>query len=200
MQLKIIKSTKSKINGEFMEKIKKNWPIIVLLLAIAGCLFILNIATLISPDDYSYAFLIGGDDLKITDFTEIRNGAKYLYSSWTGRIIPHILVALFMTTSTTIFKIINTLLFVILLFMINRFITRKNSYVSVILAFGFLVYGKMFGEKFAWISRKFELFMDNNGINGIFVHGLWLFCGKPRFESMAKNFGNFGWIFSWIFA
>lgn len=200
MQLKIIKSTRSRINGEFMEKIKKNWPIIALLLAIAGCLFILNIATLISPDDYSYAFLIGGDDLKITDFTEIRNGAKYLYSSWTGRIIPHILVALFMTTSTTIFKIINTLLFVILLFMINRFITRKNSYISVILAFGFLVYGKMFGEKFAWISRKFELFMDNNSVNRIFVHSLWLFCGKPKFESMAKNFGKFGWIFSWIFA
>lgn len=200
MRLRIIKSTGTKINGEFMERIKKNWPILALLLAIAGCLFILNMATLISPDDYSYAFLIGGDDLKITSFTEIKNGAKYLYSSWTGRIIPHILVAFFMTTSTMIFKVLNTLLFVALLVIINRFMTHKNSYVSLILAFGFLVYGKMFGEKFAWISRKFELFMDNNGVDGVFIHYLWLFCGKPRFEKMAKNFREFMWIFSWFFA
>lgn len=41
-----------------MEKIKKNWPMVLLLLAIAGCVFILNIATLLSPDDYSYATVI----------------------------------------------------------------------------------------------------------------------------------------------
>lgn len=41
-----------------MEKLKKNWPTVLLLLAIAGCIFILNIATLLSPDDYSYANVI----------------------------------------------------------------------------------------------------------------------------------------------
>lgn len=171
-----------------MEKIKKNWPIILLCFAIAGCIFFLNIATLRSPDDYSYASLIGGDDLKITSFSEITNGAKHLYSSWTGRIIPHILVGVFMTTSTVFFKIINTLLFVILLVLMSRFITRKNSYLSMVFAFGFLVYGKMFGEKFAWISRKFELSMDNSCTNGIFIHNLWLFCGKPKLAKMAKSF------------
>ncbi len=170
-----------------MEKIKKNWAMVALLLAIAGCMLILNIATLRSPDDYSYATTIGGDDLKITSFAEIKNGAKYLYSSWTGRIIPHLLVGLFMTTSTFFFKIINTLLFVVLLVLINRFMTRKNSYLSILLAFGFLIYGKMFGEKFAWISRKFELFMDNSCSDGILIHNLWLFCGKPKLAKMAKN-------------
>lgn len=61
-----------KINGETMEKLKKNWPIALLLLVISACIFILNMATLISPDDYSYAFLVGGDDLKITSLSEIR--------------------------------------------------------------------------------------------------------------------------------
>lgn len=42
-----------------MEKLKKNWLIAMLLIAIASCIFILNMATLISPDDYSYAFLVG---------------------------------------------------------------------------------------------------------------------------------------------
>ena len=135
-----------------MEKIKKNWPIVMLLMAIAGCVFILNIATLYSPDDYSYANVIGGEDLKITSISEVVQDAKYLYTNWTGRIIPHLLIGFFMTTNTLIFKILNTILFIILLILITKFINRKTSYLSIIVAFGFFVYGKMFGEKFAWIS------------------------------------------------
>ena len=48
-----------------MKKIKKNWPTIVLLGLIIGCVFVLNISTLRSPDDYSYAYTIAGQDLKI---------------------------------------------------------------------------------------------------------------------------------------
>jgi len=135
-----------------MEKLKKNWPIILLLLAISGCIFILNIATLISPDDYNYAMIFGGDDLKITSFTEIKESSKFLYESWTGRILPHILVGLFMTTNVWVFYILNTIMFLILLVIITRFISRKNTYLTLIMAFGFFVYGTMFGEKFAWIS------------------------------------------------
>ena len=78
-----------------MEKLKKNWPIAVLLLAIAFCIFILNIATLLSPDDYSYARVVAGDDLTITSVSEIGHATQYLYTSWTGRIIPHILIGIF---------------------------------------------------------------------------------------------------------
>ena len=135
-----------------MEKLKKNWPIVLLILAISGCIFILNIATPKSPDDYSYATVVGGDDLKITSFSEIWNSAKYFYTNWTGRIIPHILIGIFMTTSPVVLKIINTLLFLVLIYFISKFITHKTSYLSLVTAFGFLVFGKMFGEKFAWIS------------------------------------------------
>ena len=135
-----------------MEKIKKNWLIISLILSIAGCVFILNIATLYSPDDYSYANVIGGEDLKITSFSEVIQDAKYLYTNWTGRIIPHLLIGFFMTTNTFVLKILNTILFILLLLLITKFINRKTSYLSIIVAFGFFVYGKMFGEKFAWIS------------------------------------------------
>lgn len=135
-----------------MDKIKKNWPVVLLLLAIAGCIFVLNIATLYSPDDYSYANVLGGDDLKITSISEVIQDAKYLYTNWTGRIIPHLLIGFFMTTNTFVLKILNTILFILLLFLMTKFINRKTSYLSLVVAFGFLVYGKMFGEKFAWIS------------------------------------------------
>lgn len=135
-----------------MEKLKKNWPIALLLIAIVFCMLILNISTLFSPDDYSYAKLVAGDDLKITSVSEITQAMKYLYTNWTGRIIPHILVGVFMTTNVAVFKIMNTGLFIILLLYITKFMTRKTTYLSLIVAFGFFVYGKMFGEKFVWIS------------------------------------------------
>lgn len=135
-----------------MEKIKKNWPTILLLLAIAGCMFVLNISTMISPDDYSYANVIAGEDLKITSIGELGRAVKYLYFNWTGRIIPHILIGVFMTTSVVLYKIINTVLFMVLLVFIGRFITKKNTFLTLSLTFGFYLYGKMFGEKFAWIS------------------------------------------------
>lgn len=182
-----------------MEKLKKNWSIVLLLLAIFGCVFILNIATLLSPDDYSYARVVSGDDLKITTFSEITQATKYLYTNWTGRVIPHILVGVVMTTSTTLFKGINTILFLVLLYFSSRFITRKNSYLSLILAFGFLIYGKMFGEKFAWISRKFELFVDDSRFAFVLIQYLWIFCGKLFLKKMAKNFPCNNRIFCSIF-
>ena len=123
-------------------------------------------------------FWLDGDDLKITSISEIAHSAKYLYMSWTGRIIPHILVGIFMTTSTILFKVINTILFVILLIYISKFIRRKTAYLPLVVAFGFLVYGKMFGEKFAWISRKFKLFVDKRGFNSVFIQYIWIFCGR----------------------
>lgn len=134
-----------------MEKLKKNWPIALLLLAIMGCVFILNISTLISPDDYSYAYTIAGEDLKITSISEFFNSAKNIYMGWTGRIIPHMLVGVFMTTSLVPLKILNTILFAVLLVYVSKFISRKKAYLPLIFAFGFLVYGKMFGEKFTWV-------------------------------------------------
>lgn len=182
-----------------MEKLKKNWPIALLLLAIAGCMFILNIATMISPDDYSYARMVGGEDLKVTSFSEIFGASKALYLGWTGRIIPHILIGIFMTTSTIFLKIINTLLFIILLIYITKFITKQKSYIAIATAFAFLVYGKMFGEKFAWISRKLKLFVDNNSSDSVFVQFLWILCGKPSAKKLAKNCACNKWIFSWFF-
>lgn len=135
-----------------MKKIKENISIILLILAIFGFLFILNVSTLRSPDDYSYANVVAGDDLKITSFSEITRAAKYFYLNWTGRIIPHILVGVFMTSSVLLFKIINTVLFVCLIIFVSNFFTRKITFLSVLTAFGFYIYGKMFGEKFLWIS------------------------------------------------
>lgn len=135
-----------------MKLIKEKWPILLLLVVIGGCIFLLNIATLISPDDYNYAMIFGGNDLKITSFSEIKDSSKFLYETWTGRILPHVLVGWFMTTNVGIFYILNTIMFLLLLIIITRFITHKNTYFSLIMAFGFFVYGKMFGEKFAWIS------------------------------------------------
>ena len=88
-----------------MEKIKKNWPNILLIGLIVGCMFILNISTLRSPDDYSYAYTIAGQDLKIESLAELFNSGKNIYMGWTGRVIPHLLVGIFMTTIVKIYNL-----------------------------------------------------------------------------------------------
>ena len=147
-----------------MEKIKKNWPNILLIGLIVGCMFILNISTLRSPDDYSYAYTIAGQDLKIESLAELFNSGKNIYMGWTGRVIPHLLVGIFMTTSVIPLKIINTILFIFLIIYSNKFISRKSSFLSLILAFGFFVYGKMFGEKFTWISGSLNYLWTSVGL------------------------------------
>ena len=142
--------------------------------------------------------LLHGEDLKITSFSELKDAAKYLYNNLTGRIIPHILIGIFMTTSTFVLKIINTILYIVLLIFISRFITRKNTYLSIVTAFGFFLYGTMFGEKFAWISRKFKLFVDNYSFNDILIQYLWIFCGKQISKKLAKNSISFSRIFYWF--
>lgn len=177
-----------------MEKLKKNWPMVLLLLAIAGCMFILNISTLISPDDYSYAYSIAGEDLKITSFSEFLNSAKSIYMGWTGRVIPHLLVGIFMTTSLLPLKIINCVLFLMLLIYIAKFITRKNSFLALILAFGFFVYGKMFGEKFTWICGSLNYLWTTTflviylyHIYGYFVEGKTL----TKWQKIILTLGGF---------
>lgn len=169
-----------------MEKLKKNWPIALLLLAIGFCMLILNISTLFSPDDYSYARLVAGDDLKITSISEISQAMKYLYTNWTGRIIPHILIGFFMTTNVVIFKIMNTLLFLIVLIYITKFISRKSSYLSIILAFGFFVYGKMFGEKFTWISGSLNYLWTSTALV-VYLYNLYgYFVEKQPLKKWQK--------------
>ncbi len=177
-----------------MGKLKKNWPVVLLLLAIAGCMFILNISTLISPDDYSYAYSIAGEDLKITSFSELLKSAKSIYMGWTGRVLPHLLVGIFMTTSLLPLKIINCLLFVSLLIYIAKFITRKNSYLAIIFVFGFFVYGKMFGEKFTWICGSLNylwttafLMIYLYHIYGYFVEGKTL----TKWQKIILTLGGF---------
>lgn len=147
-----------------MEKLKKNWPTIFLLIAIVGCLFILNISTLMSPDDYSYAYTIAGQDLKIESLSELLDSGRKIYMGWTGRVIPHLLVGIFITTSVIPLKIINSILFAIMIFYVNKFISRKSSYLSIIMAFGFFVYGKMFGEKFTWICGSLNYLWTSVGL------------------------------------
>lgn len=163
-----------------MGKLKKNWSMALLLLAIAFCMLILNISTLFSPDDYSYARLVAGDDLEITSVSEITQAMKYLYTNWTGRIIPHILVGVFMTTNVVVFKIMNTILFTILLIYITKFIIRKMTYLSLIIAFGFLVYGKMFGEKFAWISGSLNYLWTSTALI-IYLYNLYGYFVENHF-------------------
>ena len=124
-----------------------------LLTLILVSILILNLSTLVSPDDYNYSFVLGGEPRNEVDSIEdCIATSKYLYNNWTGRLLPHVLVGIFRSMNHYVFEIVNTIVFMIMLICANKVLNKKITFLGILTSFGFLVFSMMFGEKFAWIS------------------------------------------------
>ena len=124
-----------------------------LILLIAISILILNRSVLLSPDDYSYTLVQGrSDGSRVSSISDCIESGKYFYNNWTGRVIPHVLVGIFRNINPHIFEIINTIVFVLFIYMIPQVLSGKSTFLSILSVFGYLVFSAMFGEKFAWIS------------------------------------------------
>lgn len=124
-----------------------------LLILILVSILILNLSTLVSPDDYNYSFVLGGEPRNEVDSIEdCIATSKYLYNNWTGRLLPHVLVGIFRSMNHYVFEIVNTIVFMIMLICANKVLNKKITFLGILTSFGFLVFSMMFGEKFAWIS------------------------------------------------
>lgn len=130
--------------------VSAKWALIALIFV---SILILNISTLVSPDDYNYSFVLGGAPYdKVDTIKDCIDTSKYLYEHWTGRLLPHVLVGLFRSAGDIYFEIANTIMFMVMLLLINKILDKKSTFLGIIVSFGFLVFSKMFGEKFAWMS------------------------------------------------
>ena len=126
------------------------WSLLVLIFA---SILILNISTLLSPDDYNYTFVLGGaPNDKVDTIKDCIDTGKYLYNNWTGRLIPHIILGIFRNFHMIVFEIVNTIMFMIMLILVNKVLTKKITFLGILSSFGYLVFSMMFGEKFAWMA------------------------------------------------
>lgn len=145
------------------EKIIKLIPkaaAIGLIVLIAFSVYLLNRSVLFGPDDYAYSYVMGTKDKVNTIKTMVAQG-KYFYNNWTGRVLPHIAVGFFRSFQTNdLFEVINSIVFMIFVISVSiltrvrrkEFRIKNITYLTLIMTFGYFVYSKMFGEKFAWMS------------------------------------------------
>ena len=125
-----------------------------LLALIFVSILILNLSTLLSPDDYNYSFVLGSGEPrnKVDTIADCIATSNYLYNNWTGGLLPHVLVGLFRSMNHYVFEIVNTIVFMIMLICANKVLSKKMTFLGIITSFGYLVFSMMFGEKFAWMS------------------------------------------------
>ena len=115
--------------------VSAKWALIALIFA---SILILNLSTLVSPDDYNYSFVLGGAPKdKVDTIADCIQTSKYLYEHWTGRLIPHVLVGLFRSAGDIYFEIANTIMFMVMLLLINKILDKKSTFLGIIVSFGF---------------------------------------------------------------
>lgn len=128
-----------------------------LICLILASIFILNVSVLLSPDDYNYTWVQGDNMNRVSSIEDCIRTGRFFYNNWTGRVIPHVLIGIFRNINPLVYQIANTTMFMIFIIVLTKvFDNGKSSYLSILAAFGYLAFSKMFGEKFAWLSGSFN--------------------------------------------
>lgn len=134
----------------------------LVLLVVFVILMILNMKTMYTADDFIYRFVYHTpsveDHMQKITTGMIPYSMWNHYLNWNGRFVAHSVVQFFMQfDSKMVFNICNSLIYVLLVVMINRFATKltKKRNEPFILALVFLFtwfYIPFFGQSVLWIS------------------------------------------------
>ena len=125
---------------------------IAFLCIVAGVMWIIGNAGLLAPDEYNYSNIYGTTQ-RITSLADLRTSLSLFYTSWTGRILVHGMIQLFLWLNVNVFYIMNSIVFVIFLIGIVRLFNEKVSVGYLAIALALIIYGTaVFSEKYIWIS------------------------------------------------
>ena len=91
--------------------------------------YLMNLYTPFNGDDYGYAYIIGDQNHSpIKTFADVYTSQHNHYLQVNGRIIPHVLEQTFMGIfGKTIFNILNTIIYLYLIFFIHCLLKKKLS-------------------------------------------------------------------------
>lgn len=125
---------------------------IAFLCVVAGMMWIIGDAGLLAPDEYNYSNIYGTTQ-RITSLVDLRTSLSLFYTSWTGRILVHGMIQLFLWLNLNAFYIMNSIVFVIFLIGIVRLFDEKVSVGYLAIALALIIYGTaVFSEKYVWMS------------------------------------------------
>ena len=170
-----------------LKRIIKEFAKIGLILLILISIYLLNHSVLLSPDDYTYTFVKGTYATERVDSLEnCLETAKYFYKNWTGRVIPHVLIGIFRNINPIIYEIVNTIVFMIFIYLIPKVLNKKSSFLSILSVFGYFAFSKMFGEKFAWISGSFNYLWPSTMLLILVYYFYNYYIGKKDLNILSK--------------
>lgn len=136
-------------------KLSPNQQTIIILVAIFLIMLVLNVLTPLIADDYSYSFNKSLE--RITSFKDIIDFQfNYYYFNWGGRCVAHTLAQIFLIFPKGIFSIINSILYVALIYLIYLHAKGINKnekpelLVLIHLALWFLL--PVFGQTCLWLT------------------------------------------------
>lgn len=125
---------------------------IAFLCIVAGMMWIIGDAGLLAPDEYNYSNIYGTTQ-RITSLTDLKTSLSLFYTGWTGRILVHGMIQLFLWLNVNAFYVMNSIVFVIFLIGIVRLFDEKVSVGYLAIALALIIYGTaVFSEKYIWMS------------------------------------------------
>lgn len=117
--------------------------------------YMLNYWVPLYADDYTYSFSFA-DETRVTNVSQILDSMRAHYVSMNGRIVTHALAQVFLLLGDSKFNFINTICFILLLYIISFHATGsflRITPLSIALAFMFLLLScPAFGQSFLWIT------------------------------------------------
>ena len=138
-----------------LQKFKSSkWASLCLYASIFVFMLILNVITPIYADDYSYVYHFKTGKV-IESIPEIFDSLKYHAQTCNGRLISHFFVHLFMMLPWIVFDVVNSLVFVLFIFLSYKIanVKRERDNFLALLIFLFTVLcHAAFGEEFLWVA------------------------------------------------
>lgn len=158
---------------------------IILVSFIIGVLFyILNVYTSLFADDYSYSYSFLTWN-KISSINDIIQSQIAHYQIMNGRSVTHFFAQLFLYIGKPIFNIINTCVFISLIFLIyfHSYGTFKNFNIFWFVWIGLILWNvtPKFGQSFLWLTGS------TNYLYGIFIILVFLIPYKIKLNNNVKE-------------
>lgn len=134
------------------DKIKDNAFNLLSFLTIFLVVFIMSYNMTYAPDEYNYSH-ITWTDTRISSFSDILLSQKILYLNWTGRILAHFLIQVFLYVNHIFYPICNALVFCIFIYSILKLSNTKVNGITIIGCFALSwMFLPVFGETTIWLS------------------------------------------------
>lgn len=105
-------------------------------------------------DDYRYCFSYA-DDTRIESIAQIFPSMAAHRQSMNGRVVPHFLVQLFLMLPKGVFDLVNSLFFVLLVWLLHTLAVGRglpNPVLLTLLLFAFWAFQPDFGQVFLWLT------------------------------------------------